>query len=150
MQKNKNRIAAIDYGRKRIGLAITDESGKIALPLKTVFAGKKIEETFSNIFKTLNPYLLEIKELVIGYPLLLSGEKGKLAKEVEIFKNSLSKNENIKDIKITLWDERLTSSQAENVLKEKNENLSRKKRQKKVDPIAACIILQSYLNAKNI
>ena len=143
----KNRIIAIDYGKKRIGIAITDKNCILALPYKTIEAGNNLEESSKNILYTIQDYLTKTSEIVLGYPLLLNGKIGEMAQEVEKLKLLLSKKI---DIKIILWDERLTSIQAEGILKDKKMyNMSRKKRSKKIDPIAATIILQSYLEAKS-
>ncbi|KPK32660.1 MAG: hypothetical protein AMS24_03575 [Chlamydiae bacterium SM23_39] len=141
----KKRIAAIDYGKKRIGISITSPDGKIALPYKTIDTGKNLEESSNNIINSLNPYIENIKEIVLGNPLFLSGKESEMSKEVTKLKAILSKKLNIP---IILWDERLTSSEAEKILKE--QKIPRKKRKRKVDPIAATIILRSYLDAKKI
>lgn len=136
------RLVAIDYGRARIGLAMTDEQKRMALPYKTIAAGKTMALSVKNIFEALAVYLPNIEKIVLGLPLMLSGKKGEMALEVEQFKAELEK---ITEIPICLWDERLTSAQAEVSLKEVD--LSRKKRAQKSDPVAACIILQNYLDA---
>lgn len=142
MKKNKNRILAIDYGRKRIGLAITDESGKIPLALNTIETKDSIDKTISFILTAVSNYLFQIKKIIIGNPLLLSGKKGQMALEVENFKENFEKKV---DIPIILWDERLSSIQADKILK--TQKLKRKKRAKKIDPIAAVIILSSYVES---
>jgi len=141
----KKQIAAIDYGKKRIGISITSFDGKIALPYKTIDSGKNLEESANNIINSLSQYLNNIKEIVLGNPLLLSGKESEMSKEVKKLKDILLKKLNIP---IILWDERLTSSEAEKILKE--QKISRKKRTKKIDPIAATIILNSYLETKKI
>lgn len=139
------RIVAIDYGRARIGLAMTDEKGSIALPFKTLAACKKLEKSVDALLENLKSYLPKIDKFVLGFPLLLSGKKGDMAFEVEQFKALLEKKT---AIPVILWDERLTSAQADNFMKEMN--LSRKKRSQQSDSIAAIIILQNYLDAQNI
>ena len=136
------RIVAIDYGRARIGLAMTDEEKRIALPFKTIKADKTLALSAKNVLESLADYLPHIEKFVLGLPLMLSGKKGEMALEVEQFKAELEKQTKIP---ISLWDERLTSAQAEVSLKEMD--LSRKKRAQKSDPVAACIILQNYMDA---
>ena len=136
------RIAAIDYGRARIGLAITDESQRVALPLKTVPSAKTLALSAKKIIEELTVYLPKIEKIVLGLPLMLSGKKGEMALEVEKFKEELEK---ITEIPIILWDERLTSAQAETSLKEMD--LTRKQRAKQSDSTAAYIILQNFLDA---
>jgi putative holliday junction resolvase len=143
--KPKLRIAAIDYGLARIGLAISDETQTIAMPLTTLQCEKKTEDTAKKLIQSLEEhqkaYQYELKEIVIGLPLMMSGKKGFLADEVNYFIELLKK---LVAIPIISWDERLTTVQAERSMREGN--LSRKRRAKSVDNVAAIIILQSYLD----
>jgi putative Holliday junction resolvase len=136
------RIVAVDYGRKRIGIAMTDDKKLLALPYKKIFSGKSIKDSAKNILEALREKFSEIEEMVIGLPLLLSGAKGEMVEEVEKLKKELLKEVNFK---IVLWDERLTSSQAHVIFKDVG--ISRKKRTEKVDLASATIILQSYLDS---
>ena len=140
------RILGIDYGLARIGLALSDESQIIAMPLMVLQASKKSEETVHNLVTILNDiaikYQCTIAEIVIGLPLMMSGKTGFLADEVKHFVQIFSQN---CSIPIKTWDERLTTVQAERSLREGN--LSRKKRTKFIDTVSACIILQSYLDS---
>ena len=131
------RIVSVDFGLKRLGLAITDENQIIALPLPNVEASKQTEETIKNLLKALEPY--EIEKMVIGNPLHLSGRASFLTDEVEHFAEALRKHV---DFPIILWDERLSTAEATKTLAP----LSRKKRAKLVDSVAAVLILQSFLN----
>ena len=137
------KVIAIDYGMVRIGLAISDATKTIAFPLKTIQAAPSLKKTAENISLAIKDKLAEIDEMVIGYPLLLTGKRGDMAKRVEELKKELEK---IFSFPITLFDERLTSAMAERSLKEKG--FSRKKRSKKTDPIAAFFILQTYLDSR--
>ena len=137
------KIISIDYGTVRIGLAISDINKKIAFPLKTIQAGFSLKKTAEAIFINLQDRIGDIEAIVMGYPLLLNGRDGEMAIKVKALKEELEK---ILPLPITLWDERLTSALAERSLKEKGFN--RKKRSKKVDPIAACFILQRYLDSR--
>jgi len=142
-----SRIIGIDFGLARIGIAVSDETKIIAMPVITMQAQRKCEKTVEKLLLELEKhqkeYNYEIEEFVIGLPLLMSGKIGMLADEVTHFVKLL--NEAV-DIPITTWDERLTSVQAERSLRESS--LSRKKRTKYVDTVAAVIILQSYLDSK--
>lgn len=139
------RIIAIDYGAARIGVASTDENKILAMPLMVVKTENTLDKTIETLLKKLSIYLPKTEMIVIGYPLLLSGEKSKMTLEVESFKKKLESNISIP---ITFYDERLTSAAAEDFLKELN--LNRKKRAKKLDEIAAMIILQDYLESINL
>lgn len=138
------RIVALDYGRARIGIAMSDERGTVGLPFKTLPAAKTLEKSVDALLENLKIYLPKIDKFILGMPLLLSGKKGEMALEVEKFKSLLEKKT---AIPIILWDERLTSAQADNFLKEMN--LSRKKRSEKSDSMAALIILQNYLDSQS-
>lgn len=138
------KMVSLDYGKKRIGIAVSDPLGIIAMPKKMVEAKETLEKTVQYLLSEIETFLKEAKIVIIGYPLLLSGKKGSMAEDVEKFKKIL---ENMVDIPIILWDERLTSSQADRILKEKQ--LKRKDRVKKIDSAAAAIILQSYIDAKS-
>ncbi len=137
------RIAAVDYGKKRIGLAITDARGVVALPLTVVSAGKSMAESVRNVLKALAPYVSEIKEFIVGLPLLLTGAVGDMAKETERFAEILRKESLLP---VTMIDERLSSKGAERALLEMNH--SRKRRKEMSDETAATILLQTYLSQK--
>lgn len=145
----KSRIAALDYGLKRIGIAISDETKIIAMPYLTLTAEKKLDDTAAKIVQELaahqKNYQYVLTEIVVGMPLLLSGKTGFLADEVKSFIESLSK---VTSIPIVTWDERLTSVQADRSLREGT--MTRKQRSKHVDVVAAVILLQSYLDRKNM
>lgn len=136
------RIVAIDYGKVRIGLAITDMNKTIAYPYKTAMASVTFEKTSQNILDALKEKIDEIEKIIIGLPLLLNGGFSSMTKEVnefvKVFKTKTK-------IPIELIDERLSSVQAERHLKD-NLKLNRKKRSKKIDPIAATLLLQNFLN----
>lgn len=134
----KKRIASIDYGLKRLGLAISDESQIIATSLGVLEAGQTSSETIKRILQALNSY--ELEKIVIGYPLHLNGKVSFLSDEVQHFITLLQKEV---ACPVLLFDERLTTLQAERSLKEGG--MSRKKRAKVIDAVSAVIILQSYL-----
>ena len=123
------RVVAIDYGKVRIGIAITDMSKTIAYPLKTIKASYTLELTCKNILEGLKDHLKEIEMIIIGLPLLLNGKISQMAKEVQSIVEHLKKNI---EIPIQFMDERLTSVMAEKHLKD-TLLLNRKKRSKKID-----------------
>lgn len=132
------RIASIDYGRARIGLAISDERKIIALPLITIPAGdnKKIHEELSKRGT--------LDALVIGLPLMLNGKEGEMAIEVRSFAEKLKE---FFSIPILFWDERLTTAMGDRLMKDAD--LNRKQRSQKIDTLSATLILQNYLDAKS-
>lgn len=130
------RVAAIDYGAKRIGLAVSDKDRKIALPVDIVEGGKK---AFQNIKASLP--LKEVDLILIGLPLEMSGHKGPMAHLVEEFAKMV---EDALNIPVQLVDERLSSKGADAKLKELS--ISRKARTQKLDMVAATLLLQTYLD----
>lgn len=144
----KTRIVSIDYGLVRIGIAISDEMKVIASPYKTVQAKKQLKETVKAVLTELQAHCQEngyiIEEIVVGLPLKMNGQMGLQADEVMHFVE-LMRQETSEPI--VTWDERLTSVQAERAMREGG--MSRKKRSRSVDRIAAVIILQSYLDQKS-
>ncbi len=134
------RCLGIDFGMARIGLAISDENQRIALPIGFIRAGKTMQETAKLIDDRVAVYSLE--KVVIGLPLQLNGQEGEMAKKVRLFAEVL---QNLLIIPFIFWDERLTSAQVERHLKDSGMN--RKKRAKHSDEMAAMTILQNYLDS---
>lgn len=130
------RIVAIDYGKKRIGLATSDPMGIIASPLGTIEAATKPEVTIERILAAIP----ECEKIVIGLPLLLSGQDSDTTREVRAFAKLFAEKTSIP---IELFDERLTSTEVERRMQEGG--LSRKKRAQHTDTLSAVLILQSYL-----
>lgn len=138
--KNK-RLLALDFGSKTVGVAITDEL-HVTISLFPVIRREKptkFRKTFAEIEKILSTY--EIEKIVLGFPYNINGSKGKRCKETEIFKESLSKRI---DIPIILYDERLTTVEAYDIMKEYK--IDKSKQMEIVDSVAAAVILRSYLN----
>ena len=134
------KILGIDYGRVRIGLALSEEEGKIAFGRGTI-----LRKNLDDDLKKIEEIVKEEKaaEIVVGLPLKLNGSKAEQAEEAERFTGKLK--EKIA-LPVKLWDERLSTAQAERILLQAD--LRRKKRKKVIDKVAAQIILQSYLDAK--
>ena len=129
-------ILGIDYGEKRIGIAISDPGEIISLPQEPIpsMGIKKDSVTISKLVDQKN-----IKLIVIGLPLTLSGKFGYQAKFISDFENQLKTQTSKPIIK---FDERLTTKQA------KNELNNSKKAKSKIDSIAACIMLQTFLDSR--
>ena len=135
------RIAAVDFGLKRIGLAISDEKGTISFPLKMVLSGDSLRQSARNVLTALAPYAKDLGKIIVGLPLLLSGKRGEMAEQVDRFVDCLRKETTIA---IETMDERLTSAQAEKALKECD--YSRKERKAVIDSASASLLLQAYLD----
>lgn len=134
------RIAAIDYGLKRIGIALSDERKIIALPFATVEGGKR---GAASVVERLKEKKHELEAVVIGMPLLMNGQKGDMALIVEAFAKELG---DLLSIPIVLFDERLSSKQADAGLRMMGQN--RKERTGNIDQAAAALLLQTYLDQK--
>lgn len=132
------RILAIDYGEKRLGLAISDELMMTARPLVTLSRIPK-ETALAQIKQYIED--LEVGQIIIGLPLRLDGTKGDSAAKVEKFVAQLLLS---LSCPITTWDERLTSYEAEERMKAFG--LSLKQRKAKIDQFAALIILEDYIS----
>jgi putative Holliday junction resolvase len=131
------RIIAIDYGRKRTGLAVTDRLQMIANGLTTVPSG----EAVSYLANYTSNECVDL--FVVGYPKQLNNEPSENLKYVEAFVKNLNKA--LPDIPVKYYDERFTSVMAHQAMIDGG--LKKKKRQdkKKVDEISAVLILQNYL-----
>ncbi len=137
LPSSMTRLLGLDYGRARIGIAITDKGRRIASPLKTLENRKGF---FEQLKKEIKNYL-PIDGIVLGLPLYLSGKDSDMTKEVREFSQKL---EETLSTPVILWDERLTSLQIERELRDAGVN--RKKRAEVSDALAATLILQSYLD----
>lgn len=135
--KDLGRILAIDYGQKRVGLAVTDELRIIAGPLATVHS--------KDVINYLKEYILREKVdcFVVGYPLTLKNELSESARFTEPFAKQLQRS--FPQIPVERMDERFTSKMATAAILESG--VRKKVRQDKalVDKVSAVIILQSYL-----
>jgi putative Holliday junction resolvase len=132
------RILALDYGTKRVGVAVSDELKIIAQPLEFIPA-----EPFADFLARLKQLIQEkeIELMLVGLPRNLDGSYGPAAQKVEAFVGALR---SAITIPIKTRDERLTSAQANRVLIQGG--VRRAKRKEKVDKMAAAILLQSYLD----
>jgi RNAse H-fold protein YqgF len=140
---NKNpimRILALDVGTKTIGVAVSDELGIAAHGVTTIrrTEWKRDLETLRKIIDDYNP-----SEILIGIPYRIDGTVSKRGEEIMKFAEKVKK---AFAIPIEFWDESFSTVDAENVLLEAD--LSRHKRKKVIDKIAAVFILQDYLKAK--
>ncbi len=133
------RILAIDYGVKRIGIALSDELKMIAQPLEFIPA-----EPFAAFVARLTELVQEkeVELILVGMPRNMNGSYGTAALKVEEFVAALK---SAVPVPIKTWDERLTSAQANRILIAGN--VRRDKRKQKVDKMAAAILLQSYLDS---
>jgi putative Holliday junction resolvase len=136
------RFLGIDLGGRRIGLAVSDPGGLIAQPLETLVV-RGVDDAVRQICRIIEEN--EITEIVLGLPLNLSGEASELSRDVEKFAERLGR---ICPLPLHFEDERLSSRQAEGVLHSYGKKI--KGHKEKLDRISAAIILQSFLDRRNL
>jgi len=135
------RVLGVDYGHKRVGLALSDETGTIAQALSYIDGGGVAAVSREVVRVCLER---QAGKIVVGVPLRLDGKPSEQTERTLAFMAELKRATTIPVMK---WDERLTSVQAQRVLLEGN--VRRSDRKQKIDQLAAQIMLQSYLDATN-
>ena len=135
------RVLAIDYGRKRTGIAVTDPTRTIASPLTTVATGE--------LEKFIADYMLkeEVDEFVIGYPRTMNNEPSEMVKYIDPFVNRLRKIYPLKNVHLV--DERFTSSIALRAMIDGGMKKKDRANKANVDKVSASLILQSFLQAES-
>jgi len=134
---SKTSLMALDVGSRRIGIAVSDPSGSFALPLATI-ARTNRREDLASIKSYLDAY--EVEELIVGDPITLSGERDVAARAMDAFVEALRE---VFSGTIHRVDERLTTAQATKTLIAAD--VSRARRRRLVDRMAAALILESFL-----
>jgi putative Holliday junction resolvase len=133
------RVLALDLGKRRIGLAISDPMGVTAQGLPTL-ERTRIRDDIAFLAAIIEDR--EVSLILLGYPLNMSGTEGRQAAYVREFAERLGK---ATGVPVRYWDERLTTVQANRVLKESG--ISIEKRARAVDRLSAVILLESYLDS---
>lgn len=134
------KILGLDLGSKTLGMAISDSLEIIANPIGTVrFSENDLQAALMATKKVVKEY--DVKKIVLGLPKHMSGDIGVQAEYCLEFKKMLEKE---LSLEVVMIDERLTSQMAERVMLKAD--ISRSKRKKNVDKLAATIILQTYLD----
>ena len=134
-----NRIIGIDFGLSKVGIAISDPSGIISMPLETIrYKNQK------DLIERLKKIALEknVKILVIGYPLNMNYKENSMTEIIDKFKVVMESN----DFEIYLEDERLSSQYAKKIMIQ--QDIKTGKNKEMVDVLSASIILQTYLDRK--
>ena len=135
-----DRIIGIDYGRKRVGVAVSDPLGIFASALETVHSAKIIEylRNYSQNER--------IVRFVVGYPINMDGAPSEAAKDVDVFLKQLKKV--FPDVPVSLEDERFTSVLAHRAMIDGGMKKQDRQKKESVDKISAAIILQSFMDRK--
>ena len=135
------RVLGIDYGTRVIGLAVSDASGLIAQGIASI-KRRNLEADLGTLQERISQYQAE--RIVVGLPKNMDGSLGKSAREVLGFVEKLRES---LSVEVDTWDERLSTVEAERTMI--HADMSRKKRKKVIDKVAAVIILQGYLDYLN-
>lgn len=136
------RIMALDYGSKTVGVAVCDALGLTAQGVETIVRKEenKLRKTMARLEALSAEYQIEM--IVLGYPKNMDDSIGERAKKTEEFRDLLERR---LQLPVVLWDERLTTIEANEILIESGVRLEDRK--KVIDKIAATLILQSYLSS---
>lgn len=138
------RIMGLDYGTKTVGVAISDALGITAQGIETITRKEenKLRKTCARIEELIKEY--EVEKIVLGLPKHMNNDIGIRAEAAIDFGEMLKRRTGLD---VVMWDERLTTVSAERILMENK--IRREDRKKYIDKIAACFILQGYLDAQD-
>ncbi len=139
------RILGLDYGAKTMGVAVSDPTGLIAQGIETIRREdeNKLRRTLARVCELAEEYQAEA--IVLGYPKHMNNTVGERAEKSEALKSKLEARTGLP---VILWDERLTTAAADQILIESG--VRREKRKEYVDKIAAVLILQGYLDYRHM
>ncbi len=135
------RFVGLDYGRKRIGVAVSDSQGRVALPVQSFVRSKDQKGDIRKLANLIKDY--EPAKIIAGNPVGLSGFAGASTQAVQQFLSELSREV---EVEIVLHDERFSTSEASKRLREAN--MSAKAQRSVIDASAAAVILQSWLDSR--
>lgn len=136
------RILGLDFGSKTVGVAMSDPLGITAQGVETITRREenKLRRTLARIEELAREY--EVETIILGYPINMDGSAGERARKTEEFRDMLVRRTGLP---VILWDERLTTIEANDILIESG--VPREDRKSVIDKIAAVLILRSYLDS---
>ena len=137
------RILGVDYGERRVGLALSDPLAMIASPLPTLARRKGKRPPVAALARLVEVH--EVVEIVLGLPLALSGEETDWTREVREFGDRLSERTGVP---VAYQDERMTSVRAERAIRSLGLPKGRREEKERIDAAAAVLILQAHLDAR--
>ncbi len=137
----KKRLLGVDFGHVRIGLSLSDPLNIIASPLPTIQGSRNPAVAAQHVAAEIQKRKLDIGQIIVGLPLHMNGKESERSVEVRAFAVALEEQVGIH---VHLFDERLTSVQAERLMK--NAEMTRKERASSVDGVASTILLQCFLD----
>lgn len=132
------RYLGLDWGERKVGVALSDPLGITAQPLPYVENNDRLLPTLNDLAQKNS-----VKEIVVGLPRNMNGTEGASADKVKALRDRLKKD---LDMNVVLWDERLTTKMAERTLIDSG--VSRSRRKSVVDSMSACFMLQSYMDSR--
>lgn len=141
-ERPAGRVLGLDVGSRRIGIAVSDPLGITAQGLETLQRRNKRQD-LAALERVIREY--GVREIVVGLPLRMSGAEGTQSEKMQVFADDLRKRFRLP---VHLWDERLTSAEANRLLRETD--LSIEKRGKAVDRMAAVLILQGWMEGRRL
>jgi putative holliday junction resolvase len=137
----KTRYLGLDVGTRRIGVAVSDELGLTAQPVMSLVRGRNPRDDLRSLARLARRF--GVAAFVVGNPLRLSGQESLQTKKVQAFASELGK---LTGLPVELWDERLTTREAHAVLYQAGH--ARQSHRRVVDQVAAAIILEEFLRAR--
>jgi len=134
----EKRLLGVDFGKRRMGIAISDPMRIVARGMETIsyYSLDQLWQKFAKIFASHN-----IERVIIGSPINLNGSESAISADVQEFANQLQEQ---LQVPVEFWDERFTSKTAQEILHQMGKSPS--KNRGKIDKIAAVLILQGYLD----
>ena len=137
------RVRGLDFGSKTTGVAVSDALGITAQGVETITRpdANKLRRTCARIEELIREY--EVEKIVLGYPLNMNDTEGERVEKTREFKAMLERRTGLP---VILWDERLTTVEADQILMESG--VRRENRKAVIDKIAAVLILESWMNAQ--
>ena len=139
------RVLGLDYGSQTVGVAICDPTGLIAQPLETIVRKEenKLRKTLARITALVEEY--QVEHIIMGFPLNMNHTEGERCRKTQEFKEMVERRTGLA---VELWDERLTTVAANEILMESG--VRRENRKQMIDQVAAVLILQEYLDHKRM
>ncbi len=135
-------MLAVDAGERRVGLAISDETRLLAAPLRVLRRDRGLKPVLDEIATVVREG--EVTQVVIGLPLNEDGTRGRQAHRAERFALLLQR---LLHVPVEMWDERLSTLEAEAVIRSQGRSTRLMRQRGEVDAVAAAVILQDYLDA---
>jgi putative Holliday junction resolvase len=135
------KVLGVDVGERRVGVALSDELRMLATPLTILDRGKGLAPVLDALADVVRRE--GVVKMVVGLPFNADGSEGRQARRVRDFARVA---ERVVGIPVELWDERLSTLGAEEIIRAQGRNLKRLRRQGQIDAVAAAVILQDYLD----